>query len=211
MNRLFQTLRNIVHRPAQPDGEPEYGDLLPGFDDRVEVLVKYAEQAAAYTDDLNQNYEQIQSTMTQFQEMMEKAIDLGQDREALEYLRLAARIRPQNDLLEHELRTFRIVANDLIGRVNTLMENLDEAREFARRADLNPEVAGYLDEVLTRLTRYFVMLDRVATNRRYALPERLALKMTEVIDDRKLDLELARYILNRRRALQSGAADSPQS
>lgn len=209
MNRLFQTLRNIVRRPMQPMGEPEYGDVLPGFDDRVEVLVRYAEQAAAYTDELNSNYEQIQATMTQFQELMEQAIDKGQDRDALEYLRLAARLRPQNDLLERELRVFRVVANDLIGRVNTLMENLEEARGFARSSDYNPGATEYLDAALTRLTRYFVMLDRVAANRRYVLPERLAQKLTLVIDDRQLDLELARYILSRRRALQSGSADSP--
>jgi hypothetical protein len=44
----------------------------------------------------------------------------------------------------------------------------------------------------------------VATARRRALPERLAQQLTQVIDDRQLDLELANYILNRRRALGPG-------
>ena len=69
---------------------------------------------------------------------------------------------------------------------------------------LNAAATEYLDSTLDRLTRYFIMLDRVSRQRRKELPDRLAQVMMQVIDDRKLDLELATYILARRRALGSG-------
>src|SRR5262249_40369091 len=142
--------------------------------------------------------------LTQLQEHMEAAIDYGADRDALEYLRLAVRLRPQRDLLEQELKAFHSVAAELIQHVNTLMQYLDEARSFAFDATLIPAATYYLDFTLNRLTRYFVMLERVTKARHQTLPERLAQHITVVIDDRQLDLELATYILNRRRSLGSG-------
>jgi hypothetical protein len=50
------------------------------------------------------------------------------------------------------------------------------------------------------------MLDRVAKARRRDLPDRLAAAMTDVLDNRQLDLELANYILQRRRALNAGSS-----
>ena len=138
------------------------------------------------------------------QENMEQALDAGQDRDALEYLRLAARFRPQRDLLDKEIRAFHSVADDLIQRVNTLVNYADEAREYALSSDLNPEATYYLDQTMTRLTRYFVLLERVTKTRHKGLPQRLAEQMMGVIDDRQLDLEMATYILTRRRSLGSG-------
>jgi hypothetical protein len=204
MNRLFQTLRNIVEKPQPEAEEDSTGDALPGFDNRLEVLCAYAERSAAYEDELTARHEQIADDLAQLQERMEASLDEGEDRDALEYLRLAFRLRPQRDLLEHELNAFHAVASDLIRRVNTLMDYADEAREYARNATLSPAATYFLDATLNRLTRYFVMLERVTKTRHYSLPDRLAQEITEVVDDRQLDLELATYILSRRRALGPG-------
>jgi hypothetical protein len=205
MNRLFQTLRGM--RDKADAAENAENDALAGFDNRIEVLYKYAERASAYEEDLTRNHEQIIDTLAQFHEMMLMALDSGKDRDALEYLRLAMRIRPQRDLIEREMQAFRAVADELIRRISTLMQNLDEAREYARNSDLSPAATYYLDQTLNRLTRYFVMLERVSIARHKALPQRLAEQMMTVIDDRQLDLELARFILSRRRALGSGTSD----
>ncbi|MCC7446971.1 MAG: hypothetical protein IT324_06110 [Anaerolineae bacterium] len=206
MNRLFQHLRNIVNQTqTEAAYEPELvAEALPGFDNRVEVLCKYAERSAAYEDDLVARYDEVADQLAQLQQLMEGALDEGQDRDALEYLRLAVRIRPQRDLLDHELRAFHAVASDLIRRVNTLMEYIDEAREYARTAELSPAATYYLDATLNRLTRYFVLLERVTIARHRALPQRLTEQIIDVVDDRELDLELATYILQRRRAIGSG-------
>ena len=87
-----------------------------------------------------------------------------------------------------------------------LLQHVDEAREFARSATLNAQATHYLDLTLTRLTRYFVLLERVAAMRRRELPDRLAASMLHVIDDRRLDLALATYVLQRRRALNAGGS-----
>lgn len=198
MNRLFNTLRRIVEKPSQP------GPALSGFDSRVEVLYKYAQRAAEYEDDLDAHFEQVRFNLDRIQARIETALDDGRDRDAFEFVRLAARLRPQYDLLDRELRIFRAVANELIARVGRLMDHLEEARAFALDGASNPAATRTLDEALTRLTRYFVMLERVATARRKKLPALLAQKMTQIIDDRQLDLELARYVLNRRKALGPG-------
>ena len=208
MNRLFHTLRGIVDKPrAEPEAEP-VGDAadatLSEFDNRIEVLCSYAERSAAYEDDLAANYDEVIEQLNQLQELMETALDAGEDRDALEYLRLAVRIRPQRDMLERELRAFHTVADDLISRVNTLMEYIDEAREFARNSSLSPAATYFLNATLNRLTRYFIMLERVTRSRHRALPDRLAEQISVVVDDRQLDLELATYILSRRRALGAG-------
>src|SRR5512146_115122 len=100
MNRLFHTLRGIVDksadRPSGRRGRPEsVGDdeALLGFDNRMEVLCSYAERSAAYEDELVVNLEGVVDQLSLLQESMEQAIDQGADRDALEYLRLAARIR----------------------------------------------------------------------------------------------------------------------
>ncbi len=49
-----------------------------------------------------------------------------------------------------------------------------------------------------------ILLERVTRNRHASLPERLAAQIVDVVDDRQLDLELATYILSRRRALGPG-------
>lgn len=204
MNQLFKTLRRFTERSqASARTEPEQ-DALPGFYTRIDVLIKYAERASAYEDELMGNFEQIIEMMDQFQGLMEQALDDGRDRDALEYLRLAARIRPQRDLIDQELRAFHAVAADLLERFNTLIANLEEAREYARSAEVNPAATEYLDQALNRLTRYFVMLERVTIARHRELPERLAAQIGQVVDDRQLDLELATFILQRRRALGSG-------
>ncbi len=206
MNRLFQTLRNIVEKPRPEIDAPAEGtaEALPGFDNRLEVLCSYAERSAAYEDDLTASLDRIVEQLEQLQDCMELALDEGYDRDALEYLRLAARLRPQRDLLQHELLAFRTVADDLIARVNTLMNYVDEARDYARDATLSPAATIFLDATMNRLTRYFVLLERVTRARHQSLPDRLAKDIGSVIDDRQLDLELATYILNRRRALSSG-------
>ena len=202
MNRLFKTLKTIVERPQA--AESDRPDALPGFDNRVEVLYKYAETAVAYEDDLARNLTEVDTTLDSLRGAMEMSIDAGRDRDALEYLRLAARLRPQRDLLDIEIRSFHVLATDLIRRVTALMDNIDEARAYAHSADLSPATTQFLDQALTRLTRYFVMLERVARVRRQKLPDRLAAQIAHVIDDRELDLELANYILQRRRAIGSG-------
>jgi phage shock protein A len=199
MNRLFSSLRKLVEKAPAEDTP-----ALPGFENRVEVLYRYVEQAAAYEDELTAHLEQVQGQLDQLQERVEKALDAGKDRDAFEFIRLAARLRPQFDLLNEEIKSFHAVAADLMLRVNKLMDNIDEARRLAEDGDFSPVATHALDETLTRLTRHFVNLDRVATARRRALPERLAQQLTRVIDDRQLDLELANYILKRRRALGPG-------
>jgi hypothetical protein len=84
------------------------------------------------------------------------------------------------------------------------MEYINEARQFARDASLSPAATHILNNTLNRLTRNFVMLERVAKARHKVLPDRLAQQITTIIDDRELDLELATYILNRRRAIGPG-------
>lgn len=202
MNRLFNTLRNFVERPQAEVEETE--EALPGFENRLEVLCRYAERAAAYEDDLRANHDEVMDQLWLLQALMENALDDGKDAHALEYLRLAARLRPQRDVLDHEMAVFRSVADDLIRRTNALLENLDEARVFAQSAEVSPAATYYLDATLTKLTRYFVMLERVAIARHRGLPERLAAEMLIVVDDAQLDLELAHYILTRRRQLGSG-------
>ncbi|MHB8627383.1 MAG: hypothetical protein ACYDBJ_03100 [Aggregatilineales bacterium] len=197
MNRLFSRLRSRRDEPRAPDA-------LPGFDDRVAVLYRYAQQAARYEDDLLSAQQDVSRQLHTCESRIEEALDEGQDRDALEYVRLAARLRPQYELLDHELRAFKAVAESLILRLDSLLSHLDEARVYAQSASINTEATWYLDLTLTRLTRYFVLLDRVATARRRALPERLAELMTEVLDDRRLDLVLATYVLQRRRALDAG-------
>lgn len=198
MNRLFNTLRNFVEKPQVIE------DALPGFDNRVEVLYRYAERASAYEDELQANYDAVLDQLSQLQGMMEVAIEQGLDAHALEYLRLAARLRPQRDLLEQELAAFHSVADDLINRTSALLENLDEARMYARDGEISPAATYYLDGTLNKLTRYFVMLERIAITRHRNLPKRLAAETLKVVDDAQLDLELATFILNRRRALGSG-------
>src|SRR6266700_2765720 len=100
MNRLFNSLRSFVEKP-RPEASV-WQDALPGFDNRIEVLCRYAERASAYEDDLQANHDEVMDQLSQLQGMMEIALDDGQDANALEYLRLAARLRPQRDLLERE-------------------------------------------------------------------------------------------------------------
>jgi len=204
MNNLFKTLRRFTERSRPAVSTEPAQDALPGFYTRIDVLIKYAERASAYEDELIGSFDQIIDAIDQFQGLMEQALDEGRDRDALEYLRLAARIRPQRDLIDQELRAFHAVAADLLERFNTLIANLEEAREYARSAEPNPAATEYLDGALNRLTRYFVLLERVTIARHRALPERLAAQIGEVVDDRQLDLEMATFILQRRRALGSG-------
>jgi hypothetical protein len=203
MNRLFKTLRGIVDKSSDKHDRSS-DEALASFDNRIEVLASYAERSAAYEDDLLANLDRIVDQLSQLQEVMERAIDEGADRDALEYLRLAVRIRPQRDLLDQELQSFHVVAADLIRQVNTLREYRDEARQFVRDNTLSPAASAVLDRTLDRLTRYFVMLERVTKERHQSLPDRLAEQITLVMDDRQLDLELATYILARRRSIGSG-------
>jgi len=206
VNRLFQTLRGFVERPrTAEEADDRVEEALPGFDNRIEVLSKYAERASAYEETLQNSYDQIVDQIMQLQGLMEQALDEGQDSNALEYLRLAARLRPQRALLEQELKAFHALAGELIWRVLMLLDNLEEARNYALSADLNPTATRALDEALNRLTRYFVMLERVTIARNDQLPMRLAEQMMVIVDDRQLDLELARFILSRRRALGGGS------
>jgi hypothetical protein len=171
------------------------------------VLTRYAESAAHYEDDLLKAKQSVEENLAGLEQAVEMMLEAGADRDALEYVRLMVRLRPQVELLEREIHNFHAVASALILRTNALMQNLDEARDYARSADFNPAATQYLDQTLERLTRYFIMLDRVSRQRRKELPDRLAEVMMQVIDDRKLDLELATYILARRRALGSGRND----
>lgn len=207
MNRLFNTLRRIVEG-ARPDAASPALPALPDFEERVDELFRYSEQAAAYEDDLTGYAQQLRVRLDQFADRINRAIDAGRDRDAFELVRLAARIRPQYDLVNQEMHMFHAVAADLIERVNRLIEHLDEARALARDGRLNPTATRQLDETLKRLVRYFELLERVSTARRQALPGRLAEKLTAVIDDRHLDLQLARYVLARRRALGPGKSES---
>ena len=198
MNRLFGRFRGH-QAPAQPAR-----DALPGFEARVDVLREHAQQAARYEDDLVTVQTDVREQLGMCELAIERSLQRGEDREAFEYVRLAARLRPQYELLDQELRAFGAVADALLQRLELLLNHLDEAREFARSAALNPYATEYLDETLTKLTRYSIMLDRVAAARRRELPDRLEALMTQVLDDRQLDLMLANYILERRRALDSG-------
>lgn len=124
-------------------------------------------------------------------------------------MRLAARLRPQRDLLQGELRAFHAVAAELQRRVALLLDNQAAASRIAEDVTANPQAARTLERVLNQLTRYFALLDRVAKARRRELPERLAAALTRVLDDRALDLELANYILQQRRALNDGRSAQP--
>src|SRR5260370_38016122 len=130
MNDRVKTRRRITER-SHPAGSTEpVQDAVPGFYTRSGGLIEYAERASAYEDELIGSYEQIIDAIDQFQGLMEQALDEGRDRDALEYLRLAARIRPQRDLIDQELRAFHAVAADLLERFNTLIANLEEARDY---------------------------------------------------------------------------------
>jgi len=212
MNRLFETLRGLIgrsHSEAPKPATPERPSLLTGFEARLATLYHYAEQAAAYERDLEARLAEAQGHMDQLEATVEAMIAAGRDREAFEYLRLAARLRPQRDLLDHELRAFQTVAAELQRRVALLMDNRAAAQRIAQDVAANAQAARTLERVLNQLTRYFVMLDRVAKARRRELPNRLALAMTRVIDDRQLDLELANYVLQRRRTLSAGRPAQP--
>ncbi len=201
MNRLFDTLRSWLDKPRPAD----HGAALPGFEQRMDVLRLHAQQAARYEDDLLASFQDIEAQLAALKNEMEQAIAAGEDRNALEYVRLLVRLRPQRELIDNEIRAFHAVAFALIMKVNVLVAHLDEARAFARSSTLNPAATQYLDQMLSRLTRYFVMLERVSAARRRELPDRLAALTIQVLDNRKLDMELANYILQRRRALDSGA------
>src|SRR5579859_3287244 len=142
MNRLFKTLRSFTDKSrstASADQQSHsISEALPGFFNRIVVLSKYAERASAYEDELVNSYAQIMDHMNQLQDLMEQAIDDGRDLDALEYLRLAARLRPQLDLLDRELQAFHAVAADLLERFSTLMANVEEARDYARSDEYNP-------------------------------------------------------------------------
>ncbi len=206
MNRLFETLRGFVNRPRNEAAQPV---ALDGFESRLAALYHYAEHAAAYEGDLEKHLTESQANMDRLEAAVAAMLDNGRDRDAFEYLRLAARLRPQRDLLDSELRAFRAVAAELQRRVALLIDNHEAARQIASDIAANPQAARKLERALNQLMRYFVMLDRVAKQRRHDLPERLAALMTRVIDDRQLDLELANYVLQRRRVLKAGSSDQP--
>ena len=209
MNRLFETLRGLVSRPRSepaPAAAPEQLNILAGFESRLAALYHYAERAAAYEHDLEARLAEAQAHMDQLEATVEAMIDAGRDRDAFEYLRLAARLRPQRDLLHEELRAFHAVAAELQRRVALLIDNHAAASQIASNVSANLQAARTLDRVLNQLTRYFVMLDRVAKARRRDLLDRLAAAVTNVLDDRQLDLELANYVLQRRRALNAGSS-----
>lgn len=208
MKRLFSTLRQFVDRKVEmPDYDPDYESVqlreIEAFERRIDVLTRYAEQSMAYEEALTSSYERIETDLQKLKELVEASIDAGKDRDALEFLRLAVRLRPQRDLVAYELNSFHAVADALIMRVNTLVAHLDEAREYARNARLSQAATQQLDSTMTKLTRYFVLLERVAAARRQTLEQRLVAKLGEIIDDRKLDLEMASYVLARRRALKA--------
>ena len=92
----------------------------------------------------------VQERLDKLQARVESALDIGKDRDAFEFIRLAARLRPQFDLLDQEIKAFHAVAADLILRVNTLMDNIDEARLLAEDGDFSPAATLALDETLTR-------------------------------------------------------------
>jgi hypothetical protein len=207
MRNLFDALRNIVDRNQDKRREEEahINAVLDVFENRMDILLRHAEQSMAYEDALNVNFERLDAELNMLREMVEQCIDNAQDRDALEYLRLAVRLRPQRDLVSQELNAFHAVSDALVTKVNILVGHIDEAREYARNKHWSPAKAEYLDSTLNKLTRYFVMLERVTVERRRTLNDRLVAKMADVIDDRRLDLELATYILQRRRALNAGA------
>lgn len=207
MRRMFQSLRTFLNdrQAEQSQRQAEQTPpILANFEARVELLAAHAEQATSYEDDLLAQGAQLQSDMDAMREQMESSIDAGRDRDALEFLRLAVRLRPGRDLIETELRGFRAVSDELTRRAQALFDNLDSANDLAANARLHPNAAYALDLALTRLTRYFVLLERVAYHRRASLGSRLAERLNVMIDDRKLDLELASYVLARRRALNGG-------
>jgi hypothetical protein len=204
VNRLFSRLRNRRDNIPVDTLDEAVPDALPGFEARLAVLYGHAQQAARYEDELLSNRTDVADQLQQYETRIEQCIARGEDRKALEYVRLAARLRPQYDLLDNELRAFTSVANALTARLDLLLQHVDEARQYAQSAALNAQATYYLDLTLTRLTRYFVLLERVAAARRHELPDRLAASMLQVIDDRRLDLALATYILQRRQALKAG-------
>jgi hypothetical protein len=209
LNRLFTRLRDLVSGPpggSIPGRAPTRPapPVIADFDGRVEALCRYAEHAAFYEDDLIKARQEVEQQIQMLEGAVERALKTGHDRDALEFVRLMVRLRPQIELLNREIHNFHAVAAELILRTNTLVLNLDEARNLAQVAGLNPDATLLLDRALTNLTRYFVMLERVAGRRRQELPDRLAALMMQVVDNRTLDMELARYILQRRRALGTG-------
>src|SRR5258708_18671227 len=196
MNRLFRTLQNLTERVhpaqeqettsqsvAQDDHKREtLSGPMSGFEGRLEVLCMYAERAACYEDELLRNLDEVLDQLAQLQQLMERALDDGEDRNALEYLLLAARLRPQRDLLDKELKSFHAVADDLLFRVTTLTDNAEEAQWFANTPHANPAATYYLDQTMNRLTRYFVLLERVTTARYGDLPRRLIEQINVVVD-----------------------------
>src|SRR5258708_33564922 len=143
MNPLFSTLRSFVEKPRPEAGV--WQDALPGLDNRIEVLCRYAERASAYEDDLQISYDEVMDQLSQVQGLMEVALDEGQASDALEYLRLAARLRPQRDLLAQEVAAFRSVADDLISRTNALLDNMDEARGYPASTEMSTARTSCLD------------------------------------------------------------------
>lgn len=208
MRRLFTTLRGLINdRPARPQAATIPAPLA-NFERRAELLAQHAEQATSYEDDLLAQGAQFQADMDSLRAAMEQQIDDGRDRYALEYLRLAVRLRPGLQLIQGELASFRVVSEELMRRAQALFDNIDAAMAMANDPDTALDSARALDHTLTQLTRYFVLLERVANNRRATLGERLAERLGAMIDDHQLDLELAGYILARRRALSGGASRS---
>lgn len=215
MRKLFNTLRNIVERttgertrreqgPSAPDeGSAEQVAILDQFDSRMDVLTSYAEQALGYEDTLTNHIDRLTVELDQIRQAVEQCIDKGRDRDALEFLRLAVRLRPQLELVQGELGAFHAVADALIMKVNALVGHITEARIYANSATMNPDMPVQLNDTMTKLTRYFVMLERVTAARRDSLPERLMGQMTTIIDDRRLDVELATYVLARRRGISA--------
>ena len=210
MNRLFSRLRSRRDQAANvaPDAD-SMPEALPGFEMRLAVLYGHAQQAARYEDELLRSRDEVVGQLQQYEARIEQCIYQGRDRQALEFIRLAARLRPQYDLIDSELHAFSNVANALTARLDLLLQHVEEARQYAHSAAINAQATYYLDLTLTRLTRYFVLLERVSASRRRELPDRLAASMLQVIDDRQLDLTLATYILQRRQALSSGTESAP--
>src|SRR5258708_6931337 len=173
MNRLFNTLRSFTERPHADSEADAAGEAERAFDTRIEVLTKYAERASNYEEELQNTYETILDNLMQLQELMVLKLDDGQDRDALEYLRLAARLRPQRALLEQDLGAFHAVAAPLFPRVTPTLDPFEEPRVLTATPDKTPPAAYSHEAWLPRLTRYFVLLERVAIARHRALPQRL--------------------------------------
>jgi hypothetical protein len=206
MNRLLNALRRANSPPPEPlpvnRPAPTVGVI--NFDERLDILCRHAEQAAAYEDDLLGHLKNVEAQLAALGQRVDAAIDAGQDRQAFEFVRLAARFKPQRDLLLREVQAFHLIAEALRQKLTALLDHTEEARAYALDGALNPAASHYLDTLLNKLTRYFVMLERVALARRRGLPDALAKQLTRVLDDRQLDLDLANYVMIRRRALGSG-------